>query len=132
MQELQPCCEVTGKYNLITRYAEVMAFARLEHDFPVIEGPQGSLPLTAVSSSNESTAVLQCFPCLQRGLKGHSYSVLEEPGGCQTCPAREGFRAAGQWASRDLGQEELMDRGADGLEGRDPDFLGRAENGGVR
>lgn len=41
-QELQPCCEVTGKYNLIIRYREVMAFARLEHDFAVIEGPQGS------------------------------------------------------------------------------------------
>lgn len=53
-----------------------MAFARLEHDFAVIEGPQGSLPLTVVSSSNESATVLQCFPCLQRGLKGHSYSVF--------------------------------------------------------
>lgn len=46
-QELQTCCEVTGKYNLIIRYTGVMAFARLERDFPVIEGLQGSLALSS-------------------------------------------------------------------------------------
>jgi len=57
------------------RYAEVMAFARLERDFPVIEGPRGSLPLAVVASSEESATARQRFPCLQRALNGRGCSV---------------------------------------------------------
>lgn len=105
-----------------------MAFARLEHDFPVIEGPQGSLPLTVVSSSNESATVLQCFPCLQRGLKGHSYSVLEEPG--QLSRVSSMGRIWSSWAVGFAGFEAggADGSGADGLEGSDRDFLGQAED----
>lgn len=71
-QELQACCEVTGEYNLIIRYTAVMAFARLEHDFPVIDRLQGSLLL---SSQPQMRAQLHsCFPCLWRGLKGPSWA----------------------------------------------------------
>lgn len=56
-----------------------MELVRLECDFPVIGGQQGSLPgLLCVFV--ESRTVLQCFPCLWRGGKNHRSPSLEEPG----------------------------------------------------
>lgn len=57
VQELQPCCEVTGKHNLIMRWKEVMVFARLERDFPVIGGRQGSLLLAAIIEGAQTTSL---------------------------------------------------------------------------
>lgn len=79
-QELQACCEVTGKYNLIIRYTAVMAFARLEHDFPVIDRLQGSLPL--LSQPQMRAQLRSCFLCLWRGFKGPSWACSSS---CAVC-----------------------------------------------
>lgn len=74
---------------------------RLECDFPVIGGQQGSLLGLCVFT--ESRMVLQSFPCL----RGEGWPQLGPAGPLSGWAARAAFGAAGQWQSLEQGQQDL-------------------------